>query len=79
MTNNTEKGQAGAYHLDDTPITSTGPSTGTTTSSIRSGKGVDEKQVERVAQRAILPDQLGTELSRQVRRKSHLRYTPYVL
>ncbi|KAI6084250.1 hypothetical protein F4821DRAFT_177651 [Hypoxylon rubiginosum] len=69
MTNNTEKGQAGAYHLDDTPITSTGPSTGTTTSSIRSGKGVDEKQVERVAQRAILPDQLGTELSRQVRHK----------
>lgn len=73
--NHAEKGQAGAFRDDlaPTPIASTlpstGPSTGTTTPSIHSGKGVDEKQIERVSERAILPEQLGSEISRQVRRK----------
>lgn len=74
--NNSEKGQADAFRSGDlTPITiaeplsSAGPSTGTTTPSVHSSKGNDEKQIETVTERAVLPDQLGSELSQQVRCK----------
>lgn len=70
--NYSEKGQVGALQQESmtpSPITSTGPSTGTTTPSIHSDKGGNEKQIEAVTERAVLPEQLGSELSRQVRRK----------
>ncbi|KAI1659181.1 hypothetical protein F4813DRAFT_24172 [Daldinia decipiens] len=74
--NNSEKRQADAFRSGDlTPITiaeplsSVGPSTGTTTPSVHSGKGNDEKQIETVTERAVLPNQLGSELSQQVRYK----------
>ncbi|KAI0002638.1 hypothetical protein F4779DRAFT_603353 [Xylariaceae sp. FL0662B] len=77
MTNDqSEKGQAGAFRrplgedLAPLPVSSTMPSTGTTTPSLHSiGKGTDEKLEDRVPERAVLPEQLGSELSRQLRHK----------